>query len=284
MKCPKCGYNTVDWARICKKCGTGLNPKTKVKMVYPSGEVRERKNPAYEGATGYGKTFREEETENISYISSQPHKESSPRESRKHKRIIEIPSEGNQAESVEPGDSSPFLLSGDSELASDEFTESEDTSFDNSDSEMLKEETVSFDLAGVGSRAVAFAIDIIILLGITAVILWAGISFGGVSFDTGAGKGDLIWTYLGLFLLSSTYFIFLHGAGGKTIGKMICKIKVIQDDGEVIGFSKSLVRWLGYFVSTIFPIGFLWAFLDSEGQAWHDKIAKTYVVKEQSNL
>jgi uncharacterized RDD family membrane protein YckC len=278
MKCPKCGYNTVDWARTCKKCGTGLNPKAKVRMVYPSGEARGQKNPAYEGAMDYGKMVGEGETENISYMSSQPHIESSPKESRKHKRIIEVPAEGNQVESAEPGDSAPFLLSGDTEITSDEFIEPEDASFDKP--EILKKETISFDLAGVSSRAVAFVIDTIILLGITAVILWAGVSFGGVSLDTSAGKGDLIWTYLGLFLLSSTYFIFLHGAGGKTIGKMICKIKVIQDDGEIIGFSKSFVRWLGYFVSTIFPIGFLWAFLDSNGQGWHDKIAKTYVVKE----
>ncbi|HEX3037154.1 MAG TPA: RDD family protein [Thermodesulfobacteriota bacterium] len=279
MKCPKCGYNTVDWARTCKKCGAGLNPKTKVKMVYPSGRGRGRENPAYKGAMGYGKTVREEETKNISYIPSQRlEEESSPRESRKYKRIIEVPAEDNQTESVEPGDSSPFLLSGDSEITSDEFIDPEDASFDKS--EILKKEMISFDLAGVSSRAAAFIIDLTILLGVTAVILWAGVSFGGVSFDTGAGKGELIWTYLGLFLLSSTYFIFLHGAGGKTVGKMICKIKVIQDDGEVIGFSKAFVRWLGYFVSTIFPIGFLWAFLDSNGQAWHDKIAKTYVVKE----
>jgi uncharacterized RDD family membrane protein YckC len=39
------------------------------------------------------------------------------------------------------------------------------------------------------------------------------------------------------------------------------------------------MRYIGYFIdSFVFGLGWIWAAFDPERQAWHDKLARTYVV------
>jgi len=292
MKCPKCGYNTVDWAETCKKCGTDLRPRVKRRNVYRSApEAKDEGSSSYEKPMYCERPMKEEgEVKKISYIptSFQPYEvEQSPsEESQQHKETQELHLQDKESGALEPPVHSPFLPPGHSgsslEQAQDELLKEsvqlEEPTFE--ESVELREEMISFNLAGIGSRAVAFIIDLIILIGITVIVLGFGISVVDISFDASSNMSELIWSFFGLFLLSSTYFIFLHGAGGKTIGKMICGIKVIKDDGESIGLWKAFVRWIGYFISSILYIGFVWAIFDSKSQAWHDKIAGTYVVNE----
>jgi uncharacterized RDD family membrane protein YckC len=40
----------------------------------------------------------------------------------------------------------------------------------------------------------------------------------------------------------------------------------------------ALRRFIGYFISGILFLGFLWVLLDSRRQGWHDKIAGTFVI------
>jgi uncharacterized RDD family membrane protein YckC len=76
------------------------------------------------------------------------------------------------------------------------------------------------------------------------------------------------------------YFTYLHGSTGQTIGKMICQLKVIQENGEPLSYGKSFLRWIGYLVSAVvLNIGFLWVAFDKNKQGWHDKIAGTYVIE-----
>ena len=76
------------------------------------------------------------------------------------------------------------------------------------------------------------------------------------------------------------YFIYFHGATGQTIGKMACKIKVVQENGDPLNYSKSFLRWVGYLLSSIVLfIGFFWIAFDKNKQGWHDKIANTSVIK-----
>jgi uncharacterized RDD family membrane protein YckC len=80
------------------------------------------------------------------------------------------------------------------------------------------------------------------------------------------------------------FFFFLYNAffwsfSGHTPGKYIMGLKVISQDGQKISFIKAIIRYLGYFISIIpFGFGFIWIIFDSKRMAFHDKIAKTYVV------
>jgi len=151
-----------------------------------------------------------------------------------------------------------------------------------SEYESYENETLVFNLAGFFSRATAFMIDLFIvaMTAFLAIITGFKILSGpnGVSEST----NDLfIPVYLALLLLASSYFIFFHGLAGKTVGKMMLGIRVINGEGESIGIWDAFLRWIGYFISASFLfIGFLWALFDSEGQTWHDKIAGSYVVRD----
>jgi len=64
-----------------------------------------------------------------------------------------------------------------------------------------------------------------------------------------------------------------------TVGKMTLGIKVFNADGTAPGFGTALVREISKILSALCCyIGFIWAGFDADKQAWHDKIAKTYVV------
>lgn len=144
-----------------------------------------------------------------------------------------------------------------------------------------EEEVLDFDPAGFITRAIAFLIDLVILLGITTLTLASGLFFANINLDISSNNfmNLVIPIYLILLLVSSTYFVFLHGFVGRTIGKMIMGIRIIRDDGESIGLREAFIRWVGYFISMLCVfLGFIWAIFDLRHQTWHDKLAGTYVV------
>ena len=67
---------------------------------------------------------------------------------------------------------------------------------------------------------------------------------------------------------------------GATVGAIICQLRVIRIDGSRLGPAESLVRSLASIFSIgVLGLGCLWVLRDPEQQAWHDKIAGTFVVK-----
>ncbi len=49
-------------------------------------------------------------------------------------------------------------------------------------------------------------------------------------------------------------------------------------NGERITFWPAVRRWLGYFVSAILFLGFLWVLVDDKRQGFHDKMAGSVVI------
>ncbi|KPJ58212.1 MAG: hypothetical protein AMJ42_03690 [Deltaproteobacteria bacterium DG_8] len=92
--------------------------------------------------------------------------------------------------------------------------------------------------------------------------------------------GFTVLFYILSIIISITYYTYFYGSTGQTPGKMVCRLKVVQINGEPLGYSKAFLRWIGYIVSSfVFCIGFLWTLWDKNKQTWHDKIAGTYVIK-----
>ncbi len=67
-----------------------------------------------------------------------------------------------------------------------------------------------------------------------------------------------------------------------TPGKIALSLSVVDmNTGMPISFTQSIIRYIGYFVSIIpLGFGFLWVVFDSKKQGFHDKIAKTIVIKD----
>ncbi len=128
--------------------------------------------------------------------------------------------------------------------------------------------------AGTFARAVALVLDPLIawglyLLGVAVV--------GGISGSDDAAVFAAVLLpviYLGWFLSLLRR--------GLTPGKRLLGLQVVgQQTGAIPGFGTMFVREIiGRFVSgLVFGLGYLWALFDKNGQAWHDKMANTVVIK-----
>jgi uncharacterized RDD family membrane protein YckC len=100
----------------------------------------------------------------------------------------------------------------------------------------------------------------------------------------GKDASGVIVVLYGLFILAEVaYFVYFWSRPeGQTLGMKMLNIRVVKTDGSPLTVGGAIVRYIGYIVDSIIfglPIGYLWAAFDSNKQAWHDKMAGTYVVK-----
>ena len=79
---------------------------------------------------------------------------------------------------------------------------------------------------------------------------------------------------------SSSLITWCSGDGrGRPSGGVICRLRVVRTDGTPIRFTEAVIRGLsGIFSVAALGIGWFWAIRDAERQAWHDRVAGTYVV------
>ena len=85
-----------------------------------------------------------------------------------------------------------------------------------------------------------------------------------------------------LLFVHMAYCTLLHAWLGQTIGKMIMGIKVVTADNGQTPVGVAFLRWTGYILSVL-PLasGFLWAVVDKDHCAWHDRLAQTRVVSAE---
>lgn len=295
MKCPKCGFNSFDYLSVCKRCGSQLEANPTYKAIYESIPGAEKQKSAKVDENAIEKPVSDavsphtdsSRTQASSRISNEPRIQSISTE-----MFAPYKNKKKEDEALNSSIPSSFLPN---RFLSEESQQEEQGDMGSPvpftspfynllpEESQLKEEVISFDLAGIGSRFTACIIDLILIFGIATLTLGVGLFFTDTSFsfDSGGFINVLIPIYFILLFLGSTYFVFLEGFAGKTVGQMILGIRIIRDDGESIRLWEAFVRWLGYFISGFFMfIGFIWAIFDSKSQAWHDKFAGTYVVKE----
>jgi uncharacterized RDD family membrane protein YckC len=84
---------------------------------------------------------------------------------------------------------------------------------------------------------------------------------------------------LGIYLLVSiVYNVFFWLSSGQTPGKRVLGVRVMRKDGTRLKLGNALRRQVGYWISAIFYLGFIWILFDNKRQGFHDKIAGTVVV------
>ena len=141
--------------------------------------------------------------------------------------------------------------------------------------------------AGFFVRAVAFVIDGVVL-GIFGVPLAAAGYFGIRAGLVVLGKTTPIETdesflellMLAWFLMATVYFTMLHRSHGQTIGKALLGLYVRTLHLGDVGVGRSLLRTLGYAVSSsFFGFGFLLVAMTPRKRGWHDFLAGTCVVR-----
>ena len=147
---------------------------------------------------------------------------------------------------------------------------------------LTPERTVlDYRLAGMGSRALAHALDILLVIaGMIAVSMAA--SFTILRIDQAIGTGVLLFLY---FLLPILYFVLQEGLGnGQTLGKRAMKIRVRMADGTPVGLEAAILRNLlrpADMVPPPYLIGLASIFLSPSAQRLGDLAAGTVVVSER---
>ena len=142
-------------------------------------------------------------------------------------------------------------------------------------------------LAGIGSRFIALLVDTLIWLAglfLLGLIFWAiqpaVEAFSQISYQWAFA----IVTFV-IFLLNWGYFtLFEAFCNGRTPGKRVAKIRVIQRSGRPIGFFESLARNLVRYVDQIpffYAVGVVVMFITRQHQRLGDLAAGTLVVRDQ---
>jgi uncharacterized RDD family membrane protein YckC len=136
------------------------------------------------------------------------------------------------------------------------------------------------DAASRMVRLTAAAIDVLLLGGIDAAVLYLTLQISGL---TAADVRILPIVPMASFLLllDGGYLAALTAAGGKTIGKMATGIRVIGDDGRSVDASGAVLRAIGGIVTVLaFGLPYLPAFFSKDGRTLADRLAGTRVVRD----
>lgn len=136
----------------------------------------------------------------------------------------------------------------------------------------------NMQLASVESRFISYIFDrfVVVVIGMIFAFTF-GVVFGAdMYYDDLEIMGRLI-----AILVAIGYYTYYFGEG-QTPGMKVMKIKLCRTDGTYpVGCGTGFARWLVMNISGIVLfLGYFWILIDKNNQAWHDKIADTYVVQE----
>lgn len=133
--------------------------------------------------------------------------------------------------------------------------------------------------AGFGRRLLATIIDTVLILLITLPLTYLVYGEGFLySEEFILGGADVLINYLLPFALVMAFWVYKSA----TPGKMVMGIKIIDAvTGEKPSIGQYVGRYFAYFLSAIvFLLGYFWVIWDKKKQGWHDKLAKTLVVRK----
>ena len=134
--------------------------------------------------------------------------------------------------------------------------------------------------AGFWVRVGATLIDSVLLMLIIVPLLVA--NYGWAYFDAEqygfiAGPADLLISWV---LPAVAVVLFWHYRQA-TPGKMLLSLRIVDaDTGAKPSLGQNIGRYFAYLLSTLpLGLGLLWVAFDRRKQSWHDKLARTVVVR-----
>jgi uncharacterized RDD family membrane protein YckC len=136
--------------------------------------------------------------------------------------------------------------------------------------------------AGFWIRVIASIIDTILLVIVLLVIAFALYSAGLIT-DNPDDLG-IVGIFLNYVIPLILVLIFWHFKSA-TPGKIITHLSIVDaETGGKPSFGQFVIRYIAYYISAIpLLLGFIWVGFDKRKQGWHDKIAKTVVIKTNLN-
>jgi uncharacterized RDD family membrane protein YckC len=139
------------------------------------------------------------------------------------------------------------------------------------------------EYAGPVSRTIAYVLDTLVV----AVLFTGGAVVVGMTASViGAQAHDLARAAASAYLvvlpaMFAVYSAVFWALAGRTPGMALLGLRVVGTRHGSLSWPSALVRAV---VLAYFPIGALWAVVDRRGQAVHDKLARTAVVRVPSTV
>lgn len=151
--------------------------------------------------------------------------------------------------------------------------------------EQQPQATIYGQYAGFVTRLVAFVVDLVIvavlvLLSNAAVELVTTLLRNIHLLRPGA-LAETVLAVVGAALgvvFVVAYYIGFWLAAGQTPGKRFMGVRIVRTDGGRVVLGNVVRRFVGYWLSSILLLGFLWILVDNQRQAWHDTLGGTIVV------
>ena len=141
-------------------------------------------------------------------------------------------------------------------------------------------------------RALAYIIDyVVVLLALMILIVGLGLILAYtvghssesdiVASGTSTADTNLVLRLLVLIILTFYNAAFESTRLQGSIGKAICKLKVVNAAGERISFGVALGRNFAKILSSmVCGMGFFSVLWDQNRQGWHDHLAKTFIIRK----
>lgn len=268
MKCPKCGYLGFEDADRCRNCGYEFSlsapfalPELPLRIdtqERPLDEVTLPEPSPIEGELPlFGADFPQADDEPLIKHVSAPRTPLAVRRSTPEVPRLRTEQPRAQSFDLAPSDSAPAR----SRVSTTSTPQP------------------AVQDAGVWSRLLAVAIDLLILAVVDAVVIYFTLRIVGLNIQdlSSLPKGPLI----AFLLVQNGGYLVAFTAGGQTLGKMATGIRVVAaEPASTLDVSHALVReamWL--LLAAPAGLGFLPALFTRDRRGLHDRLAGTRVVR-----
>ena len=158
--------------------------------------------------------------------------------------------------------------------------------------------------AGFGLRLVGYVVDVVFYGLLLALVGGGGLAIMAAAArdclsranDSGTGsvtcrssEVNLPLLFLGILVIAlgimGVLLIYCRSLGrtGQTFGRGIVGVRVVDaTDRTPIGFPRALGRTLfaNVISAALCDLGYLWMLWDEDQQTWHDKVARTIVLRD----
>jgi len=148
---------------------------------------------------------------------------------------------------------------------------------------------LSLDVAGLGTRALAYLVDafVLFLFWVTVLFVISIVQRQGISLEEILGLRSLVQAALalGIFALQWGYWVFFETIwAGRSPGKRLLHIRVVKLDGGPAGFAEASLRATGRvadFLPLFYAVGLLAMMVSAHSRRLGDLLAGTLVVRER---
>jgi uncharacterized RDD family membrane protein YckC len=137
--------------------------------------------------------------------------------------------------------------------------------------------------AGVWRRLAAFFTDMIIFVVAAIPVVATVVAIETKTIPETAGFALMALCALAIFGLSLAYFPLAESRFGKTLGKKLMKLRVIDESGGAIQLRQAVIRRLSFYFDLL-AVDALFIFFNPKRQRALDIVAKTVVIEEPGEV